>query len=340
MRNTPLALLVIMFMSLFGINSANAASVAGPQEVGIAVNNIHRATRQYQKIMGISQWQYQDLYNSDGDKKLPSVRLAKAQFGDKHIALLQPLAGPSLVKTHLKKYGPGIFHIAIQGDNQTLAAYPSQIVSDKMGAKAKWFDTYADFGVNIFSYEEGTVFTSWGTTDNTITAALSYDPHIFQLGIVTNDLTKIALSYFDKLGIGPWLLVDFKGKHLTNAQYLGAKGNVRPHIKVAYAMWGNLQLELLMPISGPSPHRDFLISQGSGAHHLSYGPIEAHDQIVMDLSKQDIPIQMQSDNGGVGRTATYMDTLEQLGFVLELTRPFKGSGTLPMVGTIPARSQQ
>ena len=340
MRNLNLILLVIVFTTLFGINSANTATIADPQEIGIAVNNIHKATLQYQKIMGISQWQYQDLYNSDGDKKSPSVRLAKAQFGNKHIALLQPLAGPSLVKTHLEKYGSSIFHIAIQGDNQALAAYPSQLVSDEMGAKAKWFDTYTDFGINIFSYEPNTVFTSWGTTSNNKTPALSYHRYIFQLGIVTNDLTQNALSYFEQLGIGPWLLVNFKGKHITNAQYLGAKGNVRPHIKVAYAMWGSLQLELLMPISGPSPHRDFLITQGSGAHHLSYGPIEAHDQIVADLSKQSIAIQMQSDNGGVGRTATYMDTLEQLGFVLELTRPFKGSGTLPIVGTIPARSQQ
>ena len=104
-------------------------------------------------------------------------------------------------------------------------------------------------------------------------------------------------------------------------------------------MWGSLQLELLMPVSGPSPHRDFLITKGFGAHHLSYGPIEDHDAVVNELTKKGIAIQMQSDNGGQGRTATYMDTLDELGFVLELTRPYSGPGTLPIAGTIPARKQ-
>jgi hypothetical protein len=337
MKKILLVLLLSVFLPLTWINNATAASIEAAQEIGIAVNNIHKATLQYQKIMGISGWEYQDLYNADGDNKHPSVRLARAQFGDKHIALLQPLAGPSLLKTHLENYGPSIFHIGIQGENDALAAYPSQTVTDGMGAKAKWIDTYADFGVNIFSYDQNTVLTSWGNTGNNKPPAVTYNHQLFQLGIVSNDLTKNALSYFEKLGIGPWLVVDFKGEHLSNGQYLGARGNVQPHIKVAYAMWGSLQLELLMPISGPSPHRDFLISKGFGAHHLSYGPIEDHDAVVSDLIEKGIAIQMQSDNGGQGRTATYMDTLDELGFVLELTRPFKGSGTLPIAGTIPTR---
>lgn len=339
MKKSLIAMLAIAFTSLAYANSATAASVEAAQEIGIVVNNIHKATRQYQQIMGISEWEYQDLYNNDGDKKYPSVRLARAQFGDKRIALIQPLAGPSLVKTHLANHGPSIFHIAIQGENDALAAYRSHAVTDGMGAKAKWLDTYADFGVNIFSYDPNTVLTSWGTTDNNKTPTVTYDNYIFQLGIVSSDLTKNAISYFEKLGIGPWLVVDFKGEHLSNGQYLGARGNVQPHIKVAYAMWGSLQLELLMPVSGPSPHRDFLITKGAGAHHLSYGPIKDHDAVVSELTKKGFAIQMQSDNGGQGRTATYMDTLDELGFVLELTRPFKGSGTLPIAGTIPARVQ-
>jgi hypothetical protein len=339
MKKLLIALLLITFTSLAYVNSATAASVEAAQEIGIAVNNIHKATLQYQQIMGISEWEYQDLYNSDGDKNYPSVRLARAQFGDKRIALMQPLFGPSLVKSHLEKHGPSIFHVAIQGENDALAAYPSHEVTDGVGAKAKWIDTYADFGINIFSYDPNTVLTSWGTTGNNKTPTVTYDNHIFQLGIVSSDLTKHAMSYFEKLGIGPWLVVDFKGEHLSNGQYLGARGNVQPHIKVAYAMWGSLQLELLMPVSGPSPHRDFLITKGFGAHHLSYGPIEDHDAVVNELTKRGIAIQMQSDNGGQGRTATYMDTLDELGFVLELTRPYSGPGTLPIAGTIPARKQ-
>jgi hypothetical protein len=336
-----IGLLATVFMQLFLLHNAaaNTRSVEAVQEIGIAVNNIHKATRQYQQIMGVSKWEYQDLYNADGDKKYPSVRLARAQFGDKRIALIQPLAGPSLVKSHLEKHGPSIFHIGIKGENDALAAYPSHSVTDGIGAKAKWIDTYADFGVNIFSYDPNTALTSWGSTGNNKTPTVTDDNQLFQLGIVSRDLAKTAMSYFEQLGIGPWLVVDFKGEHITNAQYLGAKGAVKPHIKVAYAMWGNLQLELLMPISGPSPHRDFLITRGFGAHHVSYGPIKNHDAVVRALTEKGIAIQMQSDNGGEGRTATYMDTLDQLGFVLELTRPFKGAGTLPIAGTIPARVQ-
>lgn len=339
MKNIFLLLVLTLSASLTSFSGANAASVEAPQEIGIAVRNIHKATIQYQQLMGISDWEYQDLYNVNSDSKFPSIRLARAQFGDKRIALIQPLAGSSIVKTHLEKHGESIFHVAIQGDNDALKAYRSQTVTDGFGAHATLIDTYADLGINIFSYDADSVLSSWGRTKNNRTTTVTYDHHVFQLGIVSNDLTKNAMSYFEKLGVGPWLVVDFKGEHISNGQYLGAKGNVQPHIKVAYAMWGSLQLELLMPVSGPSPHRDFLITKGFGAHHLSYGPIDAHDEVVADLTKQGIAIQMQSDNGGAGRTATYMDTLEELGFVLELTRPFKGSGTLPIAGTIPARAQ-
>lgn len=141
------------------------------------------------------------------------------------------------------------------------------------------------------------------------------------------------------MGIGPWIFIDFKRPHISNSYYLGAKGQTDAYVHVGYGYWQMaglpFELELLQPVYGPSPHRDYLRAQGQGAHHLSFGKVPNHDHLVAGYKAQGLDIQMQSDNGGEGRTATYLDTESQLGWVLELTRPFKGLGSLQIVDQLP-----
>jgi hypothetical protein len=35
-------------------------------------------------------------------------------------------------------------------------------------------------------------------------------------------------------------------------------------------MWGNMELELLQPLEGKSPHMDFFRQHGEGLHHLGF----------------------------------------------------------------------
>ena len=311
------------------------------QEIGIAVTDVQLASREYSRLLGIAQWQYSDLY-AEGDAAFPAVRMASGNFGNTRIALLQPLAGESPLKTHLQQHGSGIFHLGLMKSAQKKRPPAKAFgLSDRQGYRAQWLDTYETLGVNLLLME-GDAVASWGTLNYPAANQLSNDKRVVQLGLISGDLQTQAMAFFQQLGIGPWLVVDFKAPHITHAFYLGAsaKDDTHIHIKVAYATWGDLQLELLMPVEGPSPHRDFLISHGAGAHHLSLGPVADHDTLVASYQQAGIEVQLQSDNGGEGRTATYLDTLKPLAFVLELPRPYQGPGTLPVLGTIPVMPRQ
>ncbi len=304
-------------------------------EIGIAVNDIQAATKKYQQIMGITHWQIADLFPADTKQQLPSVRVARGKFGDLQIALLQPLAGDSLLKSHLAKNGSSIFHLGVSGFID-IKEFTHESVSTRQNFSGSWIDSYAELGVNLFAHETDFLAVDyWGETQLDKSPINNEPRRVLHLGIVTNDIVENAMSFLNTLGVGPWLRVDFKDPHLSNSQYIGAKGKIVPFIKIAYAMWGDLQIELLQPISGVSPHRDFLINNGPGAHHLKIDSTKDHDKLVQHYLGNGLSILMQSDNGGAGRTATYMNTVEELGFVLELTRGHTGLGTLPVVGSIP-----
>lgn len=304
-------------------------------EIGVAVNDIQSATKKYQQIMGISHWQIADIFPADTKQQLPSVRVARGVFGDLQIALLQPLAGDSLVKSHLAKNGSSIFHLGISGLID-IKEFKHESVNTRQNFSGSWIDSYAELGVNLFVHETDFLAVDyWGETQLDKSPINNEPRRVLHLGIVTNDIVENAMSFLNRLGVGPWLRVDFKDPHLSNSQYIGAKGEIVPFIKIAYAMWGDLQIELLEPVSGVSPHRDFLISHGTGAHHLKIDSTKDHDQLVQHYLNNGLSILMQSDNGGTGRTATYMNTVDELGFVLELTRGHTGLGTLPIVGSIP-----
>ena len=300
-------------------------------EFSVAVNDVQAATLRYAQLLGLSQWQLFDLAIEGTENQVatrPQLRVARTQWQGVTLELIQPLADSSPVKTFLQERGEGLFSLGVSGLPESLSSDALFGASSSEGHYGKWLNTYQSLGIYLKSLSQQIPVKPWGTIHHSVAAKPA--PGVFQLGIVVEDVTATAENYQQLVGLAPWMVIDFKAPHVSSAQYLGAlSDDSNPtFIQVAYGNWAGLQIELLAPITGPSPHRDFMITRGAGAHHLSFGPVSNHDELVSFYQEHGLVLQMQSDNGGVGRTATYMASEAVLGFVLELTRPFDGMGSL------------
>lgn len=329
--------------SLMTLCSSVSFSAASKQEspvlgIGIVVEDMQSSIGHYHQLFNIQDWKVVDLNTSEG-----AVRSAQGVFKGKTIELLQPLYGKSLAATFLSNHGPGIFHLDVKN---TLALKDVEVIEQASADKShrpkanpagdyqlSWFDSYADLGIYIKKSNrplEAGEF--WGNQSLAAVELPLQTARVQQLGIVVPDAVATAKEWQRIVGLMPWVFVDFKPPMTSNGQYRGAHGDSYSHVKIGYGQLHDLQIELLEPVAGPTPHRDYLRAYGQGAHHLSLGRLPEHDQLSSHYQSLSLPLQMQSDNGGEGRTATYIGTEAELGWVLEFTRAFTGLGTLKVVG--------
>jgi hypothetical protein len=86
---------------------------------------------------------------------------------------------------------------------------------------------------------------------------------IDQVGYVVADLEK-ALPRFEAL-FGPFQRMDTTTPGTT---FRGRRSDVS--LKMAFGRSGDIEIELIQPVSGEGPHREFLDRGGEGAHHVRF----------------------------------------------------------------------
>jgi len=89
---------------------------------------------------------------------------------------------------------------------------------------------------------------------------------INQVAMVVRDLDAAVRDYWDRLKIGPWAIMTFEPPHVRDMTYKGARQDYR--MRIAFAMCGDLQLELIQSLDGPNIYEDFLAEHGEGMHHV------------------------------------------------------------------------
>lgn len=335
------AIISLVVGCLLGSALAASETDAKPSPViglGIVVADATLAAEQYNKLLGITEWRIIDLNTQDG-----AVRLAAGRFKGKTIELLQPLYGKSLVADFLAKHGPGLFHLELAKNHQLQDLDKAETAiaeSDHWPAQptpylVSWFASYQPLGIYIKQASRSYYPQDfWGVKTLPAQTIPLSNSFVQQLGIVVDNALATAKQWQKIVGLKPWVFVDFKPPMTSNGQYRGAMGSGYSHVHVGYGQLFDLQIELLQPMAGPTPHRDYLRGSGAGAQHISLGRLSSHDALSEHYQSQGIAVQMQSDNGGAGRTATYMSSEKELGMVLEFTRAFKGIGTLKIVNAI------
>ncbi len=136
---------------------------------------------------------------------------------------------------------------------------------------------------------------------------------VLQICVVVRDLYSSMKTYWDIYGIGPWHIMTFQPPRMTNMKVRGKP--VQYSMKLGVADLGNIQWELIQPLTGPSIYREFLDKHGEGVHHIAVD-VGDYDKAVATLKKHKINILMSGDLPG--ESYAYMDTEKTLGTVTEL----------------------
>jgi len=142
-----------------------------------------------------------------------------------------------------------------------------------------------------------------------------------QIGLVVKDMDR-AVQRFSVLGFGP-----FNSKILPPGAKEWVKGKpTRVDVKVKATMVGNVELELCQPVSGDSPHQDYLDSKGEGIQHVLF-TVENLQKEIDRLTRLGCTVLLRAsfgDEEGSGGLA-YVD-LDASGLIVELAQsPKKGT---------------
>jgi methylmalonyl-CoA/ethylmalonyl-CoA epimerase len=145
-----------------------------------------------------------------------------------------------------------------------------------------------------------------------MTATLSTDT-VVQIGLIVRDVEATAQAYAELLGVAvpQWVLTGPEVE--AHTRYRGVPTEARA--KLAFFRLGNMQLELIEPVGGPSTWREFLEAHGEGVHHIAFEVEDMQDQVAA-LAAKGMPLVQRGDY--TGGCYAYIDSGEQLKVILEL----------------------
>lgn len=145
---------------------------------------------------------------------------------------------------------------------------------------------------------------------------------IAQIGFVVRNLEKSIREYERVMGVGPFMVVDFRPE---KSFVKGREPAI--HLKIGIAqLTPALSMELIEVVSGEPYHKDFLEAHGEGVQHLGYLS-DDYDGVLTRARNLGIDVLMwaETDVAGMGHVrGAYLDTLELLGTLIEVieVKPF------------------
>ena len=94
---------------------------------------------------------------------------------------------------------------------------------------------------------------------------------IVQIGIVVPSVDEAARNYATLLGITDWNINYVDTNHGKGRNFRVDGKEVSVKAKIAWAMIGDIELELIEPQDDSSIYAEYLHSNGPGVHHLMFG---------------------------------------------------------------------
>ncbi len=137
---------------------------------------------------------------------------------------------------------------------------------------------------------------------------------IMQIGIVVNDLEKAVKQYHKILGTGPWDVYKYAPPEMRDSTYRGKPSDWS--ILAAFTWLGNIQLEIIQPLKGPSIYYEHLEKRGEGLHHIKEY-VDDCQEVIKDFKQKGISV-IQSGKFGLGEFY-YFDTEPLLGISFEIS---------------------
>jgi methylmalonyl-CoA/ethylmalonyl-CoA epimerase len=138
-----------------------------------------------------------------------------------------------------------------------------------------------------------------------------------QVAIVVRDLDAAVRHWSRALGVGPWTAYTLAPPRLRDCVYRGEE--VEFSLRHALAWSGEMQFELVQPLSGPSIFADHLERHGEGLQHLGRHVEDHPAEVAAYLQRGFTPLQSARGFGAEGDGAfAYFAPPGEPGPVVEL----------------------
>ncbi len=135
-------------------------------------------------------------------------------------------------------------------------------------------------------------------------------PGFFQQAFVVTDLAAAQQAFTATIACPKWATLP-----ASSLPYRYRGRDVECALALAFARSGNVQIELLQPVSGEGVHVEFLDTHGPGAHHLGFMVDRIDDELA--VAAEAGCAEIMSGRFGNLRFA-YLDTWDTLGAYVEL----------------------
>jgi len=148
------------------------------------------------------------------------------------------------------------------------------------------------------------------------------------IGVVVKDLEKTLDTLTNVFGIGPFKILDFPPKDMKDDIEMTYHGKPADFsAKFCFADMGNVELEIIQPISGKSVWFDFLEKHGEGIHHLKF-KVPYLEETKQYLNEYNFKMIQSGSAVGVnkGKTWAYFGTEDKIGFVIEVLNEINQKG--------------
>jgi methylmalonyl-CoA/ethylmalonyl-CoA epimerase len=154
---------------------------------------------------------------------------------------------------------------------------------------------------------------------------------VVQIGVVVRDMEKVMQALTTIFGIGPFRTILYPPEDRPDIQreYYGEPGDFC--YRQAFAELGNIELELIQPLSGHSIWADFLEKHGEGIHHIRFNTYDL-EPVIKHLADHGIPVAMSGSGLRPGTSWANFASEDQIGFTIEMMKALPGtSGRTPQI---------
>jgi methylmalonyl-CoA/ethylmalonyl-CoA epimerase len=140
---------------------------------------------------------------------------------------------------------------------------------------------------------------------------------IYQIAWVTRDLQKSMQAWIDNLKIGPWTVLTFTETSLAYLK-VGDKQVTEPFKFLIAISWvGDMQIEIIQPVYGPTIYEAYLQKHGEGLHHVKEQIHDDQIDTVIEEYRQKGVGVMQTGQFDVD-VHYYLNTEPKVDFIWEL----------------------
>src|SRR5512136_564700 len=136
---------------------------------------------------------------------------------------------------------------------------------------------------------------------------------VTQVGIVVKDIEATARAWSQLLGLPMPEIKVTEPVEQAQTEYRGERTPARA--RLAFLPLGQVTIELIEPLGGPSTWKEHLDAHGESVHHIAFEVRGMKDTLAY-LAANDVPLLQKGEYKG-GRYA-YVDSADKLGVALEL----------------------